>query len=270
LKRDQKTRRGAGLDAPLVAGAVALTETGLPALAAMRMRDSAMLDPYRLTLGLADAAASRGAELFERSAVRRVRFRPKHVDIDLAGGTIKADRVVIATGVPTPLFKPLIRHVWLRQAFLTLTEPLPAKVRKALGQPAVVVRDSASPEHIVRWVGDDRLLIAGADAEQVPGRLRDKALVQRTGQLMYELSTLYPDISGIQAAHGWDAAYARTLDGLPYIGPHRNFPRHLFAFADTSRSVTGAFLASRILLRAYQDEPDPADAPFGFARALVR
>jgi len=42
--------------------------------------------------------------------------------------------------------------------------------------------------------------------------------VQRTGQLIYELSTLYPDISGIAAEYGWNAAYARTADGLPYIG----------------------------------------------------
>ena len=29
--------------------------------------------------------------------------------------------------------------------------------------------------------------------------------MQRTGQLMYELSTIYPDISGIMPAYGWDA-----------------------------------------------------------------
>ena len=270
LKRDQKARRAAGLDAPMVGARAVLAETGLAAPLGIRLRDSAIIDPYRATVGLADAATARGAELFERSTARRVRFRPKHVDIVLTDGTIKADRVVIATGVPTPLFTPLIRHVWFRQAFLVLTERVPARIRRALGRPACVVRDAASPEHVVRWVGEDRLLVSGADAEQGPARLRDKTLVQRTGQLMYELSTLYPDISGLQPAYGWDAGYARTLDGLPYIGPHRNFPRHLFAYVDTSRSVTGSLLASRILLRAYLDEADPADAPFGFARALVR
>ena len=78
---------------------------------------------------------------------------------------------------------------------------------------------------------------------------------------MYELSTLYPDISGIRPAYGWHAAYARTVDGLPYIGPHRNFPHHLFAFGDASRSVTGAYLASRILLRHHLEEPEAGDAP---------
>ena len=58
--------------------------------------------------------------------------------------------------------------------------------------------------------------------------------------------------------------YARTGDGLPYIGPHRNYPHHLFAFGDASHSVTGAYLASRILLRHHLGEPDAADEAFGF------
>src|SRR5947209_11812979 len=103
------------------------------------------------------------------------------------------------------------------------------------------------------------MLVGGADSAALPPRLRDKAVVQRTGQLMYELSTLYPDISGIPPEYGWEATYARTGDGLPHVGPHRNFPHHLFAFGDASQSVTRAYLASRILLRYYLGEVDRAD-----------
>jgi len=83
---------------------------------------------------------------------------------------------------------------------------------------------------------------------------------------MYELSTLYPEISGIPADYGWEAPYARSADGLPYFGAHRNYPFHLFAFGDSSRSATGAYLASRIFLREHAGDPDPADAVFGFHR----
>jgi glycine/D-amino acid oxidase-like deaminating enzyme len=172
----------------------------------------------------------------------------------------------VATGVPTLLFKSLQRHFWFRSSNLVLTERVPARIRHLLGARKAVLRDSAEPAHLIRWVDGDRLLVAGADAEAPPARLRNRTAVQRTGQLMYELSTLYPDMSGIQAAYGWDAPYARTGDGLPYFGPHRNFPHHLFAFGDASRSVTGAYLASRILLRHYLDEVEPADEPFAFTR----
>src|SRR5207253_2231010 len=147
---------------------------------------------------------------------------------------------IAATGWPTNLFKGLRRHFWFRHTYAALTAPLPAKIRQRLGRRDAVVRDLAQPPHIIRWVGDDRLLVLGADSETQPDRLRDKLLVQRTGQLMYELSTVYPDISGVPPEYGWDAAYARTADGLPYIGPHRNYPHHLFAFGDSSHSATGS------------------------------
>jgi glycine/D-amino acid oxidase-like deaminating enzyme len=266
LKRDQKARRAAGIDAPLLSARIIGSEVALPAAAALRGKDSAIIDPYRASLGLASAATARGAVLFERSPVRRISFTRKTVEVFTAGGSIRSRRVVIATGLPTALFKSLIRHFWLKTTYLTLTNPVPASIRKTLGRRAAVVRDPANPPHVIRWVGDDRLLVSGADGDQVPQRLREKTIIQRTGQLMYELSTLYPDISGLQPQYGWAADYARTADGLPCIGPHRNYPHHLFAFGDASHSVTGAYLASRILLRHHFGEMDAADEVYGFHR----
>jgi glycine/D-amino acid oxidase-like deaminating enzyme len=266
LAREQKARRDAGLDASIVkAGAVA-ADVAISARAGLRSKDSATLDPYRAAIGLAGAARSRGAQLFERTAVKRITFTRKHAVVTTDGGTIQTRRVIVATGVPTPLFKSLVRHVWFRSTSLVLTERVPATVRQHLGRREAVLRDTAAPSHVVRWVDGDRLLVNGADTDPIADRLRDKLLVQRTGQLMYELSTLYPDISGIRAEYGWDAQFTRTADGLPYIGAHRNYPHHLFAFGDSSHSLTGAFLASRIFLRQHLGKHDPADDVFGFHR----
>jgi glycine/D-amino acid oxidase-like deaminating enzyme len=238
MKREQKARRGADLDAPLLGGrAVA-----------------------------AEAAKARGAVVFERSPVIKTTFGRRDADVFTSGGRIHAARVVVATGTPTALFKSLARHFWFKSAYLTLTAPVPTKVRQQLGRRRAVVRDVAEPPHVIRWVDDQRLLVTGADTAMPPVRLRDKVIVQRTGQLMYELSTLYPDISGLQPDFGWSADYARTAEGIPYIGPHRNFPWHLFAFGDSSHSVTGAYLASRVLLRHFFEEMDPADEVFAFTR----
>lgn len=264
LRREQKARRDAGLTSTLVNARAIADEAGVAAVAGIRSRDGATIDPYRAAIGLAAAAVERGARLFERSAARRVTFGRKWVDVFTGAGSARASRVVIATGTPTVLFKSLVRHFWFKHSFLVLTERVPAKVRRQLGRSATVVRDSAAPPHVIRWVDDEQLLVAGADGDRVPERLRDRTIVQRTGQLMYELSTVYPDISGILPAFGWDAPYGRTADGLPLFGPHRNFPRHLFAWGDASHSVTGAYLASRILLRHYLDELVPADEVFGF------
>jgi len=264
LERELKARRAADLPGSLVNARRVEAEVGIVGAPGLASRDGATIDPYRAAVGLAAAAAARGARLFEGAPAKRITFGRRSVDVTTAGGSLRAGRVVIATGTPTPLFASLARHFWYRSAFLVLTDRVPAKVRPRLGRRAMVVRDSATPPHVIRWADDTRLLIAGADSDRLPPRLRDKVLVQRTGQLMYELSTIYPDISGILPAYGWDAPYGRTADGLPLIGPHRNFPRHLFAFGDASQSVTGAYLASRILLRYCLDRLEPADEVFGF------
>lgn len=269
LAKDQKARRKAGLDASMLNARAIRGEVAIDAAAGLRNRDGATIDPYRACLGLAAAAADRGALLFERSAARRIGFSRKFADVFTAGGSIRTAHVVIATGVPTPLFKALQRHFWFRTSYLVLSERVPARTRALLGGRATIVRDTATPPHVVRWVrwlGDEHVLVSGADSEEAPPRRRDKIIVQRTGQLMYELSTLYPDVSGLQPAYGWAADYARTVDGLPYIGPHRNYPHHLFAFGDASHSVTGAYLASRILLRHCSEDLDSADEAFGFNR----
>jgi glycine/D-amino acid oxidase-like deaminating enzyme len=265
LRRERKVRREAGIEVPFVNARTVSAEIAV-AGSGLRTRDSATLDPYRAALGLAAAAIDRGAHVFERSPVTKTTFGRRAVDIRTAHGSIRADRVVVATGLPTRLFKSLIRHFWFRTTYLALTDRVPARVRQQLGRRQAIVRDAASPPHVIRWLDDDRLLVMGADSASPPARQLQKTVVQRTGQLMYELSTLYPDISGIPPEYGWDASYGWTGDGLPYIGPHRNIPRHLFAFGDSSHSVTGAYLASRILLRHYLDEVEPADQVFAFTR----
>jgi glycine/D-amino acid oxidase-like deaminating enzyme len=267
LKRDQKSRREAGVDAPLLNARTIKKEFGLDGMAGLRSKEGATLDPYRACVGLAAAAVERGAQLFERSPVRKITFGRKNATVFTAGGSMKVRRIVVATGMPTTaLFKSLRRHFWFHTAYFAQTDFVPAKIRQQLGARASIVRDSADPPHIVRWVEDERLLVSGADTEAMPPRQLDKILVGKTGQLMYEMSTLYPDISGIQPAYGWSADYARTAEGLPYIGAHRNFPHHLFAFGDSSHSVTGAYLASRILVRQHSEEMDRADEAFGFHR----
>lgn len=267
LKREQKARKDAGLDATLVAPKVVAEQAAIAGLGALRGRDGGLVDPYRATLGLAAAAADRGALIFEQSPISKITFTRRYADVFTPVGPLRVARIVVSTGVPTPqLFKSLRRHFWFKSAYCALTEPVPAKIRAMLGQRQLVVRDSVDPSHVVRWVDDERLLVCGADAETVGARLREQTIVQRTGQLMYELSTMYPDISGLMPAYGWESPYALTAEGLPYIGTHRNFPFHLFAFGDSSPGVTGAYLASRILLRHHLDEADAADNAFGFHR----
>lgn len=267
LQKEYKSRKAAGLDVAQLNARAARAETAIErATGGLRTREGATIDPYRATIGFVSAAAARGAQIFERSPARRVTFTRKIADVFTSGGKIRTKRVVVATGYPTMLHRSLRRHFWFHHAFLALTDPIPAKVRRTLGRSGAVQHDMSSPPHTLRRVGEDRLLVCGADAPEVPDRILPKTIVQRTGQLMYELSTLHPEMSGIQASYGWAVPFARTQEFIPYIGPHRNFPFHLFAWGDSSHGVTGAYLASRVITRAVLGETEPSDLAFDFNR----
>ena len=184
LRREYQDRRDAGLDHRWLAATALAREAALDSGGAIRT-DGAALDPYRACLALAAAAATRGAAIYEQSPVRTIRAGRKSVEIGLARGTITADYVVDRDAVADPGSRALRRHLDARHSYVVVTEPLPAAVRRAVGRRATVLQDAGSPPHVLRWLKDDRVLFAGAGQPEVPSRLRDKTLVQRTGQLMY-------------------------------------------------------------------------------------
>jgi glycine/D-amino acid oxidase-like deaminating enzyme len=267
LRREYDARRQAGFDHSWLTAAALSREAAIEGGGAIRTRGFA-IDPFRASVGFASAAAAKGAAIFEHSEVRRIRANRKRVEIETAGGAIRARAVLVATSAPLTDLRALRRHLTARQSFAVATESLPAAVRRELGRRAAALRDSAAPPHFLRWLKDDRVLFAGADQPPAPARAREKLLVQRTGQLMYELSTIYPAISGAMPEWSWDFTHDDTVDGLPYVGLHRNFPRHLFALGHGRHGAGVAWLAARVLLRRYQGNPDKADDFLGFARIL--
>src|SRR5204862_749377 len=113
------------------------------------------------------------------------------------GATARAYLAVVATGTATLAFRQLRRHFKRGESYLVLTEPMPAVLRKQIGARDTTFRDTRDPHRRVRWTSDDRILVAGATQDETPERNRPAVLVQRTGQLMYELLTMFPVISGL-------------------------------------------------------------------------
>jgi glycine/D-amino acid oxidase-like deaminating enzyme len=267
LQREYQSRREAGLDHIWLKSAAVSRQAGIDSGGAIRTHGFA-LDPYRACVGFAAAATSRGAQLHEDSPVRRIRAGRKQVVVSTATGTIRASAVVVATSPGLADLRALRRHLKAIDVYAVVTEPLPAAVRRQVGSRSSALRDIDIPHHLLRWLKDDRVFFSGADQPVVADRARSKALVQRTGQLMYELSVLYPAISGLQPEWAWSSTHYETVDRLPFIGLHRNFPRHLFAMGAAQHGAGFAWLAARILLRQYQGEPSKGDDLFGFSRVL--
>jgi glycine/D-amino acid oxidase-like deaminating enzyme len=85
---------------------------------------------------------------------------------------------------------------------------------------------------------------------------------------MYELSVRYPEISGLPARWSWNTEIVTTPDGLPWIGPHRNYPFHFFSLAFGWHGDSLAWSAARAALRYFKGEATRDDDALSFARYL--
>ena len=267
LRKEISARHDARLTASWLTPAAVSTQTAVASAGAIRLPAAGFADPFKLTLGFLAAAMKRGAKVYERSRVKKITFTRKTATAFLDSGSITTTNLAICIGEPTSLFKPLKRHLRHEERYVVLTEPLSAAVRAELGQRAALLTDTDVPPHHLWFTADHRALFAGGDQKRPPDRLRQKTLVQRTGQLMYELTRIYPAISGAAPAYGWEVPLAHPVDGVLYAGSHRNFPFHHFAFG-TLHDPARAFLASRIILRSIQGRPERDDEHFSFARNL--
>jgi glycine/D-amino acid oxidase-like deaminating enzyme len=267
LQREYQARRDGGIESSWLSARALAAAAAVSGAGGIRTRGEA-LDPYRTCLGLAAAAVARRAEIYERSAVRRIRAGTKSVTITTDGGAVTAAAVLVATGGLPDDLRALRRHFRPRQSCAVVTGVLPAAVRREVGVRHAALRDTHEPPRLLRWLADDRVLFSGADQPPAPARQRDRLLVARANELMYELTTFYPAISGVQPEWAWETIHHGSPDGLPVVGPHRNFPRHLFALGHGRHGAGVAWLAARVLLRAYLGDPAKGDELFGFARVL--
>jgi len=111
-----------------------------------------------------------------------------------------------------------------------------------------------------------RLLLGGSDRPVVPPGRRRQAFAAGTGKLREYFEELLPALKDIDIEFAWEGLFATTPDGLPYIGPHRRYPRHLFALGYGGNGMTFGFLAARLLLDAVRNVPNRDLRLFAFNR----
>jgi len=268
LKKEAAARKAIKLDAAWLTAAASHEALATETQGAMRINDAGALHPIKATMGLADAARDKGARIFEHAAVKKTTFTRKDATVVLSGASITTRGVVVATGTPGPVFHQLDRHVRTARGYVVVTDPLTPAMRKQVGARATLQTEGTESPRFLRWLNGNRALFAGLTGPEIPDAQRAMAVKQRANQLMYELSLRYPDISGLPPAFGWDLPIVTTVDGLPWIGPHRNYPFHFFSMAFGWHGEAWAWLAARAAARFFTGKATPDDAVLGFMRAM--
>jgi glycine/D-amino acid oxidase-like deaminating enzyme len=266
LREEVALRRRAGIDARWLTPERVRASTGVWSSGGILMPGNAQADPYRACLALAGAAISAGARIYARSRVRRTETSADGVRLVLDRGEVRAAQVIVATGYATSEFKPLLGRFTMYTTYALTTPRLPASLRRRLGFGDVMWWDTEKPYHYARWTRDGRMLFGGEDRRHGTVRSRRDEIAKRVARLVEDLGGLYPLLRDIEPEYAWEGLFATTPDGLPYIGRHRRYPKHLFALGYAGNGMTFGFLAAQALERAVRGRPEPEDALFAFTR----
>jgi len=267
LRKEFDARKRAGLPGRWLSAASLHRMTGITAQAAIATTGNAHVNPVRACHGFLAAAARRGARIFERSQARTVKTSAAGAEVRTSGGTISAQHIIVATGYATPEFRGLVGRFTMRDTYVLATRRLrtPRRYR-------VMAWDTDRPYHYLRWTDDGRLLLGGEDTRHRSRKGSRRRIANARARLIAYLGLIYPDLADAKLEYAWEGLFAETPDGLPYIGEHSRYPRHLFALGYGGNGMTASFLAAKTLLDSYHGRDKGRKAPqsgnlFAFDRA---
>ncbi len=163
------------------------------------------------------------------------------------GGKLRADRIVLATGVQSAALLPEL-PVFPRKGHLAITDRYPGTLKHQVvsmdyGQPApgadaLSVAANVQPRATGQW------LVGSCRQDHQTGAEIDPAVL---GQVLRSAIALLPRLAQMQIVRAWTGMRPATPDGKPLIGPHPGRDGVWLACGHEGLGVTTSFGTAALL-----------------------
>ena len=168
--------------------------------------------PLNYCLGLADAALSHGAKIFEHSKVTRIETGSSPV-VHTEAGAVRAKYVVIAGNAYLDRLVPeLYSKIMPVGSFILATEPLGENRARALIRDDDAICDTNFVVDYFRLSGDNRMLFGGRCSYSTI-EPRDLAGFMRPRMLK-----IFPQLDDVALDYCWGGYIGITMNRIPDIG----------------------------------------------------
>jgi glycine/D-amino acid oxidase-like deaminating enzyme len=236
---------------------------GLHAPGALHGPGDGELDSYAFTHAVLKAAVTRGARVFDRTTVAKVRRAGTRIELVTdRGPLVRSARVIYAGGYETSERSPVKSLTNLNSTFVCVSEP----VTSFEGwEERCLIWETARPYVYLRTTEDGRVVIGGEDSRFSMRHRSARVLAHKRARLVRRFSNMFPRIQ-IKPAYVWGGVFAETGDGLPYIGALENEPHAWYTLGYGANGITFAVTAAAILRDAYLGRPNADARLFAFGR----
>lgn len=241
---EQWSRRGGPVEVLERAGIAGATGTERYH-AAMLDRRGGQVNPLGYARGMAQAAMQQGAAVHGGTRVTRVRKVGGTWRVETPGGTVTADKLILATnGYTDDLWPRLRRSLVPLFSAIAATEPLAPEVIDKIMPVRSSLYEIGSITVYYRFSDDNRLLMGGRSVQ------RDVLQPETLKYLTDYAVRLWPRLRGVKWTHGWSGRLAYTPDHYPHV--HEPDPDAMVCLGYNGRGVAistamGPELARRIM-----------------------
>lgn len=170
------------------------------------------LHPLNFAVGIAAAARSAGARLFERSPVTSVKRQGMAWQVAAGSGQIRADKVVLACdGYLRGLSPEVESRVMPINNFIAVTEPLGPERAAGLIRGTECVSDSRFVLYYFRMTPDHRLLFGGGEnyGYRFPSSIKESVRPHMT--------RVFPQLKDARIDYGWGGTLSVTPNRMPFV-----------------------------------------------------
>jgi glycine/D-amino acid oxidase-like deaminating enzyme len=213
---------------------------------ALLCAEGSSVDPGRLVAGLVAAATRAGVRIFEDSPAARL--RPGEARVDCAAGSVRADRVVLATGPWSARVGALRRQILPVSSQVLVTAPVPELERT--WRRRTVMTDARLMVHYAQVTPDLRLVFGrGGGAFGPWGRVTARLEADRAAEaeLREDLRTLFPGLAGARVEAAWGGAVDRSARGLPFVTALDRSGRWLAGAGFSGKGIAPTYMAGQVL-----------------------
>ncbi|CAB3685171.1 NAD(P)/FAD-dependent oxidoreductase [Paraburkholderia rhynchosiae] len=224
-------------------------------------RNAFHFHPLKYVLGVADAAASAGVQIYEQSPVVNLQRDGAGFVVHTPQGAIDARHVVMAGGGYTRnVYAKVERAVLPIATYVMATEPLGERLQDAIDTRAAVY-DTRFAFDYYRPLPDTRILWGGRIS------VRDRAPEVIARLLRRDLLKVYPQLHDVRVDYAWGGLMSYARHKMPQIGRSADGVWHAVGFGGHGMAPTtmsGELLAAAIT----GERPVPtAFAAFGLTPA---
>ena len=170
------------------------------------------INPLDYCQGLARAAHSQGASIYESTLATKIQSSNNHWMVETSQGSIKAKMLLIATNAyQQPITGIKSSEYTSVQYFQVATEPLPEKISKMILPNGEGCWDTASVMSSFRLDESNRFIIGGV------GNLDHIASIIHTKWAKRKMESLFPMLKNIPIKYSWHGRIAMTNSHIPKI-----------------------------------------------------